>query len=237
MVIRPSRCRVSSRTRWGCICLSRCWMETAYKNDLQLDPVTGSPSLPFFCCQGTPTLSCCEVWSRVLSLAAHAEESYRSKKEGRRPRNRPIEELDDSDPGLASRRQEALSNQRGYCTKGRGPKDPSVRWGGDPRTLASRRHWLLLKFCPWTPSCHTQILPRLVTLDLTLSSVSTEEALKLSSEMMGDQLHSAITVLMLLAVCAPDISDPSTRWYPSLSSLWFWCACVVCTTSSSCGRA
>ena len=27
--------------------------------------------------------------------------------------------------------------------KGRGAKDPSVRRGGDPRTLASRRHWLL----------------------------------------------------------------------------------------------
>ena len=43
----------------------------------------------------------------------------------------------------ATRVQEVLSNQRGYCTKGRGPKDPSARIGRAPRTLASRRHWLL----------------------------------------------------------------------------------------------
>ena len=36
--------------------------------------------------------------------------------------------------------QEVLSNQRGHCTQGRGPKDPSALKGRDPRTLASRRH-------------------------------------------------------------------------------------------------
>ena len=43
------------------------------------------------------------------------------------------------------KKKEVLSKQRGWhqFTKGRGPKDPSVRQGGDPRTLASRRHWLL----------------------------------------------------------------------------------------------
>ena len=65
---------------------------------------------------------------------------------GRRPQNRPSEEGDDSDQGLATRRdsfltatrvKEVLSNQRGYRTqgkvaqrrqsvKGRGPKDPGV---------------------------------------------------------------------------------------------------------------
>ena len=38
---------------------------------------------------------------------------------------------------------EVLSNQRGHCTQGRGPKDPSAFKGRDPRTLTSRRHWLL----------------------------------------------------------------------------------------------
>ena len=40
-------------------------------------------------------------------------------------------------------RKEELSNQHGYCTKGRGAKDPSGRRRRDPRTLASPRHWLL----------------------------------------------------------------------------------------------
>ena len=43
----------------------------------------------------------------------------------------------------ATRFQKVLSYQRGYCTKGRGPKDPSVRRRRDPRTPASRRHSLL----------------------------------------------------------------------------------------------
>ena len=55
-------------------------------------------------------------------------------------------------PGLASQRdcvltanpdQEVLSNQRGHCTQGKGPKDPSPLKGRGPRTLASRRRWLL----------------------------------------------------------------------------------------------
>ena len=39
-------------------------------------------------------------------------------------------------------RKEVISNQAWVLQKREGPKDPRVRRGGDPRTLASRRHWL-----------------------------------------------------------------------------------------------
>ena len=72
--------------------------------------------------------------------------------EGRRPWNRPSKEREltrNSWAGNPKRmrpncqRKEELSNQHGYCTKGRGPTDPSGRRRRDPRTLASPRHWLL----------------------------------------------------------------------------------------------
>ena len=44
---------------------------------------------------------------------------------------------------LVSKRYSRTSVGKRYCTKGRGPKDPSARRGRAPRTLASRRHWLL----------------------------------------------------------------------------------------------
>ena len=72
------------------------------------------------------------------------EESYFSKTQGRRPKNRPSEEGEDPDPGLASRRERDLTAtqrgtlepawvlhkreepQRPQCAKVRGPKDPGV---------------------------------------------------------------------------------------------------------------
>ena len=85
----------------------------------------------------------------VVAGSPTLEESYLGNNEGRRLKNRPIEEGGDSDPWQPKEnatqlpRKEVFSNQRGYCTQGRRPKDPSVRRGGDPRTLASLRHWLL----------------------------------------------------------------------------------------------
>ena len=83
-----------------------------------------------------------EVQSRVFSLAVPRWKRVTSaRKKERRPNNRPNEEGNDSDPGLASRRdsfltatrlrKEVLSNQRELPerTKGRGPQRPRCAMG------------------------------------------------------------------------------------------------------------
>ena len=62
----------------------------------------------------------------VVASSPTLEESYLSKEKGC--------------VLTATRVKEVLSNQRGFLHQGRGPKDPSVRRGRDPRTLASRYH-------------------------------------------------------------------------------------------------
>ena len=103
----------------------------------QLDAVRCSPSLPRYTDAhsrvNTTAIELNCPLECVVAGSPTLEESYLSKREGRRPKNRPNEEGDDSDPGLASRRESDLTaTNRGTLKparvlhQGRGPKDPSA---------------------------------------------------------------------------------------------------------------
>ena len=88
---------------------------------------------------------------RGLWVSGYLPRAMADRAQGRRPDNRPGG--DDSDPGLASRRERGLnchqngvlSNQRGLhqFEKGQGAQRPHCAKGRDPRTPASWRHFLL----------------------------------------------------------------------------------------------
>ena len=87
-----------------------------------------------------------------VSVVAGQPSSYLSKNEGRRPKNRPLKEgglTRNSWAGIPKRKRPNCHEKRysrtsvGIAQKGGGPKTQVCGRGGDPRTLASRRHWLL----------------------------------------------------------------------------------------------
>ena len=175
-------------------------------SNCQAGPTASSTPLSFSTprCRGVGTIfvagplatSLPEVW--VSGLLPPFQ--WRTECKGGDPRTDP--EGMTLDPGLASRRESSLDNCHtkpkrdtrepawaASTPKERGPKDPGVQKGGDPRTLASRRHWLLQVVAA---TAGTMCLDGRIRQPFsspsraTLSGPSTPQLLPLCSGLMGE---------------------------------------------------